>query len=189
MRTKVFAAVLLVVVGVVALSATRNTQVREALLPTPSAAEAALDRVVPDLHFEALPFDEAIRRLEVAAGVEVRVDWARLRHTGFDCKAPVQLRVRGDRLSDALSRLLAQLHARESARPPGFAPDGGTVLVSTEDALAGQVFVRCYDIRDLLPPQAPPEPRPAKPNPPTGVGLFGNQQAALPDEPGHEIGL
>src|SRR5215208_6905363 len=91
MRTKAFAAVLLVLVAVVVLSATRNTPVRDALLAKPSAAEAALDRVLPEVRFEWVPFDKAIELLETQSKARLLVDWPRLGNAGFDRRTPVSL--------------------------------------------------------------------------------------------------
>src|SRR5829696_803341 len=111
MRTKVFAAILLVVVTVVGLSTVRQTPIREALLPRQSPAEVALDRVLPQVDLDGVPFDEAIKRLEGLAGVQIVVDWEKLQaegpDSGFDPKAPVLLRARDIRLSETLSRILA----------------------------------------------------------------------------------
>jgi hypothetical protein len=46
------------------------------------------------------------------------------------------------------------------------------VLISTQ-MQSQRVFVRCYDVRDLLPPAEAPDPAP--PGTRSGVGLFGNQ--------------
>src|SRR4051812_42358122 len=108
MWTKAFAAVLLAAVTLVAFSATRDTAIRKALLPNSSPAEAALDRVLPEVQFDGLPFDEAISRLEQVAKVRLLVDWPRLDAAALNRKAPVQLRARGIRLSEALGRILAQ---------------------------------------------------------------------------------
>lgn len=183
MRTRLFAAVLLVVVCVVALSATRDTAVRDALVPAPSPAEAALDRVLQEVQFENLPFEQAIARLQAAGQARLVVDWPKLHSLGFDRKAPVQLQVRGFRLSEALTRLLEQLKAPDASVALGFAPDGSAVLVSTEEALSQRVSLRCYDIRDLIPADAHVEPDNAAAIR-TGGGLFGGYR---PKGHGEEI--
>jgi hypothetical protein len=149
MWTKVFAAVLLAVVMLVAFSATRDTAIREGLLPNPSPAEAALDRVLSEVRIVDVPFEQAIERLKAVAQAEISVDWERLDPRwggGFDRKASVRLEARGITLSAALTRLLAQ-------RWDGiaFAPCGTEVVISTATALSFNDIVRCYPVRDLVP--------------------------------------
>jgi hypothetical protein len=151
MRTKAFAAVLLVLVTLVAFSATRDTPVREVLLAKPSPAESALDRVLPEVHLERMPLEEAIRRLESVAKARILVDWSALDRALIDGKAPVELRARGVSLADALTRLLRQ-HSSEL----GFTPDGAAVLVTTPEVLWHRRYIRCYDISDLVAPDRIP---------------------------------
>src|SRR5829696_7696153 len=107
MRTKSFAAGLLAAVTLVGCSSTRDTAVREALVPKASP-EAALDCVLPAVEPGGLPLDEAIARLEAAAKVRIAVDWPRLDAAGVRRDQRVELRVRAVRLSAALSHLLEQ---------------------------------------------------------------------------------
>jgi hypothetical protein len=179
MWTKIFAATLLVLVALVAFSATRDTPVRDALLPKPSPAEAALDRVLPEVQIVDVPFDQALERLKALSGVELAADWEELEATVttsgslFQRQRPVRLQAHEIRLSDALAALLAQ-HDHDIS----FAPDGARVLISGRGALQKKVFMRCYPVRELVPRDVGP------PAPMVRIGgvISGIDAPAWPDE-------
>jgi hypothetical protein len=60
--------------------------------PAPTAAELALERTLPEVRFEFVPFDEAVQTLQRLSGTPINVDWPALKAAGFSPTSLVKLR-------------------------------------------------------------------------------------------------
>lgn len=124
----------------------------------PTPADAALEKPLGAIDWADLSFDDAIKRLEAVAGVPIVIDKSTLDEAGVDLNAKVTIRLVPGPLHRALDAVLKQI-AIPTARP-GHAPDGGSIFVSTGEALSAGRFVqaRIYDVRDILAAITPPPP-------------------------------
>lgn len=116
----------------------------------PSAAELAMDRVLPEVWLDNVPFTDAVARVAKLAGIEIVL--------ALDAAAaielrPVTVRARNQTLDEVLSEMLS---GRNRDASLGCRPDGGRIVIADESALDAHPLVRCYDVAHLLgPPDFP----------------------------------
>lgn len=117
-----------------------------------AAADAAeldkLEKVIPELTFEAVELTEAIDRFRYVTRAHVFVNWRALEAAGIDRTALVTVRVRNVKASTALTALLgAVVQGRDAL---GFSVDDGAILVTTKADLADNLVTKVYDVRELI---------------------------------------
>lgn len=120
----------------------------------------ALDRRLPELSFDAVPFSDALEALKDAAGLNLFVDWKTLEAAGIDKTTPVTFRARGMTARKVLARLLREAGGGNQLT---FEVTQGSVEVTTQEEADKRLEVRVYDIRDLqfVPLDVPPPPPPS----------------------------
>ncbi len=108
----------------------------------------ALDRTMP-ADFNRVPFGEVMERLVDANDINIQVNWQDLQLAGVDRNAPIDLQLpREIALKKVLSEVLEQAGAGKVDL--GFEVSEGVVTVATRERLDRDVFMRVYDISDLL---------------------------------------
>lgn len=107
-----------------------------------------LDRKLPEVRIENLPFSKAIDELRARSGGNIFVNWKALEMAGVDRNAPINLRLYNIKVSKALDIVLDSV-ATPKVRL-GYTIDEGVISVSTDEDLSKNVLTRVYDIRDLL---------------------------------------
>lgn len=126
-------------------------------------AQKQLDRILPELTFDAVGLWDVIDFLRDATGANIFVNWKSLELAKIDRNVPITARLRNIKFSKALSIIL---DAAGGGGKLGYAVDDGVIAISTVDDLSKNVEVRVYDVRDLLttPPDFVP-PRLGVPEP------------------------
>lgn len=127
--------------------------------PKNAAVRAQLDRVLPEINFDALPLTDAIDHFRDVTGVNIFINWKALEAAGVERNTPVSARMRDIRFRKALAIVLDTVAAPE--KPLGFNIDDGVITVSTADDLDRDSVVRVYDVRDLIAAVPDYDPPPA----------------------------
>lgn len=149
-------------------------QPREIKLDDPSrkrsdeALQKKLDRVIPELNFNAVGLSDVIDSLRDLSGANIFVNWKSLESVAIDRKTPVTVRFRSIRFGKLLHIVLDAVSGGKQKL--AYTTDEGVITISTLDDLAKNVDVRVYDIRDLLvivPDYAPPQLTGGLPGPTT----------------------
>jgi beta-lactamase regulating signal transducer with metallopeptidase domain len=115
---------------------------------TDAAMNTAMDRILPELKFDGVPFADVMESLRDQTNVNLLVDWRALEAAGIDRNTPVTTRVRNVKFSKALRIILD--HVGGDIVKLGYAIDGNILNVSTADSLAKDTVTRVYDIRDII---------------------------------------
>ena len=113
-----------------------------------AATQAQLDRKLPELRFDAIPFSDVVDFLRDVTGANIEVRWRTLEAAGIDRNTPVTIRLRDVRFSKALQSILADVGG--GTVKIGYTVGEGVVTISTEEELSKDVLTRVYDIRDLI---------------------------------------
>jgi beta-lactamase regulating signal transducer with metallopeptidase domain len=111
-------------------------------------AQAALDRNMPEINFQAVPLGDAVDFLRDVTGANIFVNWKALEAAGVERNVTVTARVRDVKFSKALKMMLDDVSAGNVR--VGYEVDEGVIMISTEEDLARNVVTRVYDVRDLL---------------------------------------
>ena len=93
---------------------------------------AQLDRVLPEVSFNAVAFGDALDFLRDVSGANVVADWKGLESAGVNRKTPVSYKAKNIRFRAALKEILAL--AGDAKHPVTFAAGGAVLLVSTPAA-------------------------------------------------------
>src|SRR5439155_3600438 len=112
------------------------------------ATQAQLDRKLPELKFDAIPFADVIDFLRDVTGANIEVRWRTLEAAGIDRNTPVTIRLRDVRFSKALSSILGDVGG--GTVKIGYTVGEGVITISTEEELSKDTLTRVYDIRDLI---------------------------------------
>ena len=112
------------------------------------AAQAQLERPLPELNFEGVAFSDVMDFLRDVSGANIFVNWKALETAGIDRTAPVTLKLRNIKFSKALTLILNNVGGGTVAL--GYTIDEGVISISTQDELAKNTITRVYDIRDLI---------------------------------------
>lgn len=134
--------------------------------PQVSLAERELDRIVPTVHIENVPFDRAVQDVRKLTTVPIIVDDSELAAVQFDRKTPITMIGIDVSLGEILSRLAS---SDRNGHFIGYQVFAGGIVITPEAALGRNAMVRCYDVRDLIGPQPTDNPNDAFPHPPDQV--------------------
>lgn len=107
-----------------------------------------LDRRLPEVRFNDIPFRDVIEYLIDTTQANIVVNWQALEGQAVDPNAPITTRLRDVTLRKVL-RVVLDI-AGGGAVPLGYSIDEGVIAISTTDDLARNTSTRTYDIRDLL---------------------------------------
>lgn len=131
-------------------AATGEKAVKEAEKPIrrPPPAALALGLRVPEINFQDMPLDQVIDLLRSITSANIVVQWDRLKDHGIARDTPISFHVRNLKVSQLLWLILNQ--------PPlsdvklAYRADRDMILVSTDEALGGELIVKMYDVQELI---------------------------------------
>ncbi len=111
-------------------------------------ADLGFERVVPEVNFQATPFDEAIDFLRQRTSTNVVVRWRVLEASGIDEKTPITLRV--SKLP--LRRVLELICEEAGGGTVAVDASGhdGAIVISTAQDNTRYAETKLYDVRDLV---------------------------------------
>jgi hypothetical protein len=144
----------------------RSATDRATSSPSVTLAERELDRIVPSIHIENVPFDRAVQDVRKLTTVPIIVDDAELAAAQFDRKTPITMIGNNVPLGEILSRLAS---SDKHGHFIGYQVFGGGIVITSEAALGRNAIVRCYDVRELIGPQPRHNPDATFPHPPDQV--------------------
>ena len=121
--------------------------------PAPSdgdaaALDAALDKKIPELKFENVPFGDVMEFLRDVSSVNIVVNYKALEAAGIDRNAAVSMRLKDVPFSQALRVMLDDVGGATAALD--YSVTGSVLTISTADDLARNVAIRVYDIGELI---------------------------------------
>jgi hypothetical protein len=149
MRATLGVLVLLIVAGLVGTLVGRSTAPASTMATTQqAAADAGMDRSVPEVDFHDSPLNDVIDALAKQTCVNVMVKWGVLENAGVGRSTPITLRLHNQPLRRILD-FVCGLAGGETVKLRAEADDGVIVLSTAED-LARAGTIRIYDVRDLL---------------------------------------
>jgi len=135
----------------------QNQAVERPAQPSNDLARTSMHRLL-DLKLDETPLTSAFDRMrDLMPGAPLFVNWKALDAAGVRRDLPVSLNLRNVHASTALD-LLLRVAAPEGPRL-GWRIDQGVINVSTVEDLKKNVVIQVYDVRDLLPRNAPPAER------------------------------
>lgn len=114
---------------------------------TGPATQAVLEQRIPQMRFDILRFEQALRELRDATNANLLADWRALEPAGVTRDTPITADVSGLRMGEALAAVLANAGGGQAKL--GYVLDDNLIRVSTAEAL-DRMVVRVYDVRDLL---------------------------------------
>lgn len=129
-----------------ALSGRRGVRAGEDGEPAVQAAEAALQRVLPEVNFVNAPFEQVIEFVREATEVNLHVRWRALEDSGVGRDFPVSMRLK----DISLERLLRLIFAEQTEAELGYAVEEGVIVISTRDNLRRAQSVVVYDVRTVV---------------------------------------
>jgi len=119
-------------------------------------ADEAVNRVIPEVDLEGIPFNQAVEKAQKFSSVPIIVHWEKLAAAGYDVRLPVTFRARNVALGRLISQLLTAIQ-REPNQYAAYVSAGDCILISTVgDDDPRDVVVCVYDVRDFLKPPADP---------------------------------
>jgi len=110
------------------------------------AAQALLDHRLPRVQLPGVPLGDAIEFLRDLTGANFFVVWKDLEADSIDKTTQVTLDLHDVKLSTVLDKILQEAGGGKL----GYTIDQGVITVDTSDQLNKAVFIRLYDITDLL---------------------------------------
>jgi len=120
-------------------------------------ADADWDRVVREVRLPAMPLDELVQALQDLTHANIVVDWHSLKNSGVNVRLNIgPLELRDLLLSKMLQTVLDIVNDDNSNRftkqyhVRAVPTVNGAILVTASPFEASEVFVRVYDVRDLV---------------------------------------
>ncbi|MDB5331059.1 MAG: hypothetical protein JWP03_2210 [Phycisphaerales bacterium] len=118
------------------------------VVSVPGAAESAMNDVLHDVEFEAVPAEQVVKNLERRCRIHIIVNWDALGTARVARETPITLSSPSVTLSDALCAIF---QTDEVGRHVTLNALDDTLTVSTVDTFRdNELTVRVYDVRDLL---------------------------------------
>ena len=103
---------------------------------------------LPEVRFDKIGLPEAVDFLRDVTDQNFAVNWAALEAAGVDRNVAVDVRLKNATLEEVLRQLGKSAGGASVAM--GFAVEGGTIVLSTEEDTVRITRVRAYDVSDLL---------------------------------------
>lgn len=123
---------------------------KDAPKPPPRSASsirAVLDKPVPELDWDELTLESVVEWLRDQGPINVVVQWRALEAEGIGPDTPVTLSVRNATVGEVLNDTLDYLPEGGEVRYRGI---GSTLRISTKADFNRKMYVRVYDVADLL---------------------------------------
>lgn len=106
-----------------------------------------LERTLPELKFTGVAFGDAMDFLRDVSGANIHVDWKTLEAAGVSRDTPVNLNLRRVSLRKVLNLLLSEAGGGEAL---AWTVDEGVIEVTTREIADQNMYLRIYNIEDLL---------------------------------------
>lgn len=116
--------------------------------PRGGRTAARLQTRAPDLDWVELRLEDALGRLARMADVNLYVRWPQIEAAGVTRDAPVSVRTHKLTYAQVLWLIFNQVDSADNRL--AFEVSSDLLVVSTEFALAGELVIQVYDVRDLL---------------------------------------
>jgi bla regulator protein BlaR1 len=110
--------------------------------------QALLQKRLPEVRFDAIGFSDVIDFLRDVTGANITVNWRALEAAGIDRNTPCTMRLKDVTFEQAMTHLLRDVGG--GTVKLAFAVSDASVVVSTQEELAGRVQLRTYVVTDLL---------------------------------------
>jgi len=117
--------------------------------PEEAAAQAQLDRPLPEVNFEGAALTDVIDFLRDVSGANIFVDWGALEAGGVSGNQPVSVRLKNIAFGHALELILR--NAGGGTVPLDYTIDRGVIKISTGEHIDALTDIRAYDVRDVVP--------------------------------------
>lgn len=114
--------------------------------PADNAAKALLERKLPEVKFDGVPFADVVDFLRQITSTNIFVDWRSLEAAGIDRNAPIAMQLRDVPYEDVLSLLVRNLGGGATYT----VKKGVTVIEAGGEAPAARLTTKAYDVADLL---------------------------------------
>ena len=117
-----------------------------------SLAERELNRVIPAVDIEGLPFDQAVAEVQKLTRARITVDWYWLAVGGI-IAADTRVTMHGTNvyLWQVMDQLVLIASRTHSCSPCDYQPLFDCIEIKTSAALSQHVSARVYDVQDWLP--------------------------------------
>ena len=112
-----------------------------------SPVAAVLSRRVELVDWDEVPLESVVDWLTEQGPINVVVVWRALEAQGIDRDTPVTLLLRNARVGQVLSEALDQVSELGDVRYRGV---GSTIKISTREEFNRKLYVRVYDVSDLI---------------------------------------
>ncbi len=113
----------------------------------PTASQLVLRKKVEAVDWEDTPLEDVVEWLKEQGPVNVVVRWDALANEGIDEGTPVTLSLKQTSVAKILAETLEQISETETVLFRGV---GNTIKISTKTDLNRKLYVRVYDISDIL---------------------------------------
>jgi len=113
-------------------------------------ARRRLEKVAPEIRFDALPFEDVINRLRALTGLNIVANWSALESSAVERDAEVSLRLDGVKFEKALELILDEVGGGEVDL--GYDIDDGVIQISTREDLSRKTTTKVYNVEDLVIP-------------------------------------
>ncbi|MFQ5412057.1 MAG: hypothetical protein ACE5EC_07155, partial [Phycisphaerae bacterium] len=107
-----------------------------------------LKKRVPELRFDAIPFEEVIDQLRTLTGLNIVPNWSALEASAIEKDAEVTIRLDNVRFDQAIELILDNVSAGEVEL--AYEIEDSVISISTKDDLARKTVTRVYNVQDLL---------------------------------------
>lgn len=152
MNTKIVPCLAVAVAFVLAVPLPCAAQTTPVAVAAPGAAtpanapiEAALQRTMSEVKFEAVPLEQVLQNLRETMGVNMHVRWRRLEEANVPRDLPITMR-----LSNLPTERVLRLVLDEAEARLAYSVEDGVLIVSTFDDLTRRRTAEVYDLRELL---------------------------------------
>jgi hypothetical protein len=107
---------------------------------------AILDKRLPELNFNAIPFRDVVEFLRDVTGANIFINWSDLESAGISKDAAVTLRVRNVTFAKGLDLILESVSTNPELT---YSVEGGVIEISTAARAEKKVIVQTYDVSRL----------------------------------------
>jgi hypothetical protein len=140
------------VAALLAIGALAQTPAKERGTTTPKPQTnntiRLLNQRIPEVAFDAVPFEQVMDWVKEVTGANVVVRWQMLVDAGIEREKPITVKVKNLRLSQVLWMIMNEAGGTDIKL--AYRASGSVLVLSTEADLGKEMVLKVYDISDLL---------------------------------------
>lgn len=129
-------------------AAAQSASPRQAKRSTLPLTQRLLHQELPEIRWDATPFELVMQNLQQLTGINMVVRWEKLENAGVEKENPITIHAKNLRLSQVLWMVMNEAASTDITL--AYRMSGNLLILSTAEDLGRELITKVYDVADLM---------------------------------------